>query len=487
MTTIQTDTAIVLMTPNEARDCITQIRASLDNLRQQAWELKTREGWRALGYTSWRACVLSEFEQSQGQLYRLLTAAEIEQQIAPVSPIGEIPETHLRPLAPIPPEERPAVWQRAKDIAGTEKRTAKHVQQAVEERADDRLEREANVWIAKRNWNEARKAAYAIGDKARQHALLIAIGQAERPEIPMRTSRTEEVATPPRPPHGFSTRPPLAELQAAQARAQAFGGSLEEVEDGWMLAMPGVSDGRERIKERWGDVLGAMDAHEAQPTLVAIRHQIFKRGWMVAHHCDDGRLTLVQSRKRERFSLSLAEAAQFGQICEQSAALDVQISVPADEPAVLLYRIGEDVSQLIPVGFKDALYWLEQQGDGDWPPPPPPALARSLQDLATLEQRIASGQADASDDGQILDRIASDVEVLKDQLDRETYDGLVGQLKAAKAVLTIVQPDRVAEAQTFVTAQRAMLAQMNKIAMVSQRSHSQALDHIEALLEVERC
>jgi hypothetical protein len=124
--------AVPMMDADEARATIGQIRAHLDGARRLLLDLEEREGWRALGYESWRACVVAEFGQSQAYLYRQLTAAKIERDLD--SPIGEIPESHLRPLAALDtPDQRRAALDRADELAGEAKRTAAHVQQAVEQ------------------------------------------------------------------------------------------------------------------------------------------------------------------------------------------------------------------------------------------------------------------------------------------------------------------------------------------------------------------
>lgn len=131
-TAIATETTIVLMDQAEARRTIEQIKAHFDGARRLLLDLEDREGWRALGYKSWRECTTAEFGQSQAYLYRQLTAAKIERALD--SPIGEIPESHLRPLAQLDtPAEQHQALDRATEIAGNGKRTAAHVQQAVDE------------------------------------------------------------------------------------------------------------------------------------------------------------------------------------------------------------------------------------------------------------------------------------------------------------------------------------------------------------------
>jgi len=70
------------MSRDEARQCVARIAHHLEEARALLLELYEREGWRALGYDSWRACVTAEFAESQATLYRQLTAARIERTIS---------------------------------------------------------------------------------------------------------------------------------------------------------------------------------------------------------------------------------------------------------------------------------------------------------------------------------------------------------------------------------------------------------------------
>jgi hypothetical protein len=73
------------MTAAEARVLVAGIKDRMESCRHLLLQLYEREGWRALGYDSWRACAVAEFELSQGHLYRLLQFARAEQ----ISPTGE--------------------------------------------------------------------------------------------------------------------------------------------------------------------------------------------------------------------------------------------------------------------------------------------------------------------------------------------------------------------------------------------------------------
>jgi hypothetical protein len=124
----------LLMDEREARQVVAQIQSSFDNARALIDQLKEREGWKVLGYKSWRECVTAEFGQSQAYLYRQLAAAQIEKQILPGGEIGLIPEAHLRPLAKLPEAVRAEVWEEVVESAPEGGVTQKHAAAVVERR-----------------------------------------------------------------------------------------------------------------------------------------------------------------------------------------------------------------------------------------------------------------------------------------------------------------------------------------------------------------
>lgn len=105
------------MTSAEARQTVEQIRQHLESARELLYSLHLREGWRALGYSSWRECAKAEFGRSQAQVYRLLDAARVEVNIG--SPIGELPEWQTRELKRVPPERQREVYEEAQRVAST--------------------------------------------------------------------------------------------------------------------------------------------------------------------------------------------------------------------------------------------------------------------------------------------------------------------------------------------------------------------------------
>jgi hypothetical protein len=95
---------VPMMTAEQAEECLARIGESAVSLRDALLDLDEREGWKALGYTSWRACVKDRFgDKSESYLYRLLQAAKIQREI---SPIGEtarpLPTSQARVLGELP-------------------------------------------------------------------------------------------------------------------------------------------------------------------------------------------------------------------------------------------------------------------------------------------------------------------------------------------------------------------------------------------------
>ena len=120
------------MTEQEARETTNKIKQNLLTARQLLLSMYERKGWKVLGYGSWREYGAVEFGYSEAYVYRLMTAAKVENNI---SPIGEkaIPESQLRPLTALPPEQQREAWERAQEIAGDKPLVARDVQAAVNE------------------------------------------------------------------------------------------------------------------------------------------------------------------------------------------------------------------------------------------------------------------------------------------------------------------------------------------------------------------
>ncbi|MFA5377573.1 MAG: hypothetical protein WC455_17615 [Dehalococcoidia bacterium] len=123
-----------MMTDREARECVEKINADMNNIRSLVLELYEREGWAAMGYQSWRECVVAEFKQGQSYLYSQLASAYTERNISAIAEKTEtIPESQLRPLAKLRnnPEKQKEAWQQAVATAPEGKVTAAHVYKIV--------------------------------------------------------------------------------------------------------------------------------------------------------------------------------------------------------------------------------------------------------------------------------------------------------------------------------------------------------------------
>lgn len=142
---------IVVMTVEEARQAADRIVAAVDNLRQLIDEFDQGQGWRALGYDSFRAWAAAEIpDTSLRHVYRLRDAAEVDRSLG--LPVGATPESHARELKGVAPEQRAEVLERADERAqgAGRERTAADVRVAAAAGLPD-------------GWDEARERARAIG------------------------------------------------------------------------------------------------------------------------------------------------------------------------------------------------------------------------------------------------------------------------------------------------------------------------------------
>jgi len=119
----------------EARECADRINAGINNVRKDVVELHDRDGWSALGYKDWTACVQQEFKQAERYIFYQFAAAQIEQNVTDctIVQLGKIPEGHLRPLSKLDPAQQREAWQKAVDTAPDGKITAAHVYKIVKD------------------------------------------------------------------------------------------------------------------------------------------------------------------------------------------------------------------------------------------------------------------------------------------------------------------------------------------------------------------
>ena len=129
-------TIVEPMTVQEAELCLSAIGAHLESAASEAMELDRRMGWKALGYDDLRACLVDRLGRHG---YRVVKLTEVKNNIALLSPMGEMPndlrERHIRDsqLDKLPVSEQLEAYSIAKSIAATENRplTTAHVTQAV--------------------------------------------------------------------------------------------------------------------------------------------------------------------------------------------------------------------------------------------------------------------------------------------------------------------------------------------------------------------
>lgn len=117
---------VVTMTEGEALEWKCQVSAQANNLRVLISDGYERQAWKALGYKNWTECVHAiseEFNLSESYIWKLQAANKVEK-LLDYSPVGTIPETQLRPLTHLEPEQQREAWQLAIESAPGGKITA---------------------------------------------------------------------------------------------------------------------------------------------------------------------------------------------------------------------------------------------------------------------------------------------------------------------------------------------------------------------------
>lgn len=122
---------------SEQIEAVIKLQKSAQNIDRAAiyWHRQKRT-YVKLGYASFEEFGKTIFDYSLNFMHKQASAFEIEKSLnCTIVQNEQIPETHLRPLSPIPENERAAIWEEANrkaEEAGKE-RTAKMVQEAVNE------------------------------------------------------------------------------------------------------------------------------------------------------------------------------------------------------------------------------------------------------------------------------------------------------------------------------------------------------------------
>ncbi|MDZ4877349.1 MAG: hypothetical protein CLLPBCKN_006784 [Chroococcidiopsis cubana SAG 39.79] len=119
------------MTALEARAAVEQINQHCIQIRVLLVELEMREGYKALGYSSMKQLMLSNyFVKARSTLQKELQAGRIEKEYLNL-PVGTMPERQLRPLSKLKPEYYSLALSQAGEIAGDRPLTEKDVSTAV--------------------------------------------------------------------------------------------------------------------------------------------------------------------------------------------------------------------------------------------------------------------------------------------------------------------------------------------------------------------
>lgn len=110
------------MTAAEARECTELIRkdlATIETIQVRLLDMERRQGFKALGYSSWREWATKEYSNSsQAYLYRLLAAAKVEANLADSTIVEiDIPISQLTELAKLPAPQQPVALRKADELA----------------------------------------------------------------------------------------------------------------------------------------------------------------------------------------------------------------------------------------------------------------------------------------------------------------------------------------------------------------------------------
>lgn len=128
------------MSPEAAASHVSRIKDHLEKAehhvgqaRSLILDLFNGKGWAALGYKSWRQCVLAEFEKCSSMLYKELRAAQVEMELSTTGTNEPISERVLRPLTKkgYTAEARQAIWDIATTIVGAGGKVTSGVIEAV--------------------------------------------------------------------------------------------------------------------------------------------------------------------------------------------------------------------------------------------------------------------------------------------------------------------------------------------------------------------
>lgn len=140
------DVVVASMTKDEARELVTEIKAGISAVGEKLLELYERKGWKALGYLSWRECVMVEFDFEKSRVYELLNFAKVTRNLSAIAEKCPLPanEAQARPISKLTPQLQCTVWPIVVETAPNGHITANHVQRVVDRYLDTALADESH-------------------------------------------------------------------------------------------------------------------------------------------------------------------------------------------------------------------------------------------------------------------------------------------------------------------------------------------------------
>jgi hypothetical protein len=135
-TLMQLDNGITPMTQAEAREAINEIKTSTAFLMKICYYFAHREGYKVLGYSSFKDCINEELTGviNYDYAHKMKNAGKIHLIVSPDTPMGSIGESVLRTLYKLPDDEKKMVWDQAVQKFGdAEKVTATTTKEVIRE------------------------------------------------------------------------------------------------------------------------------------------------------------------------------------------------------------------------------------------------------------------------------------------------------------------------------------------------------------------
>lgn len=187
-----TDLIIPEMSLAEAQRTNAAIKAGITTLRALLLDMRDRKGWKVLGYSSFEEYGKTELDYGKAYLHHLANAADVAVSIGLSTKVDSIPETHLRPLAPLTDDDRRKVWEEAtaQAEADQKKLTAKMVQEAVDRLNAEKAELQSNLALMEQRQEDWRQQAVTAKHKLTEAEQKLQTQQAEAASL-RRTIATE--------------------------------------------------------------------------------------------------------------------------------------------------------------------------------------------------------------------------------------------------------------------------------------------------------